>query len=72
MINTELLNEHIQLSGLKKKFLAEKLGLSVAGFSNCLTNKAEFKLSQMHTLCELLSIEDMAAKEAIFFADFGG
>ena len=72
MTNTELLNEAIQKSGLKKAFLAEKIGLTPAGFYNCLTNKAEFKASQINALCDMLGIDSLERKEAIFFSDFGG
>lgn len=71
MTNKELLEQAIRESGLKKGFLAGKIGLSPAGFYNCLNNKAEFKASQINTLCELLGISDLATKEAIFFAGFG-
>lgn len=71
MTNKELLEKAIQEKGLKKSFLAEKIGLTPAGFYNCLNNKAEFKASQINTLCELLGISDLTEKEAIFFADGG-
>ena len=67
MTNKELLEKAIKDSGLKKVFLAEKIGLSSAGFCNCLNNRAEFKASQINTLCDLLGIVDLADKEAIFF-----
>jgi hypothetical protein len=71
MTNTELLERAIKDSGLKKVFLAEKIGLTPAGFYNCLNNRAEFKASQINALCELLGIKDLATKEAIFFANLG-
>lgn len=71
MTNKELLEKAIQEKGLKKSFLAEKIGLTPAGFYNCLNNKAEFRASQINTLCELLGITDLAVKEAIFFAEVG-
>ena len=71
MTNTERLEQAIKDSGLKKVFLASKIGLTPAGFYNCIHNKAEFKASQINTLCELLGIKDPAAKEAIFFAPLG-
>lgn len=71
MTNKELLEKAIREKGLKKAFLAEKIGLTPAGFYNCLNNKAEFKASQINTLCDLLGIEDLQTKEAIFFAGFG-
>ena len=68
MTNTELLEAKIAQSGLKKTFLAEKVGLSLAGFRNCCINKAEFKTSQILILCDELKITNLREKEAIFFA----
>lgn len=72
MTNKDLLERAIQAKGLKKAFLAEQIGLTPAGFCNCLNNRAEFKASQISALCDLLGITDLAEKEAIFFATFGG
>ena len=69
MTNTMLLEKAIQDSGLKKAYLAEKIGLTPAGFRNCVVNKAEFKASQINILCDALGIEDLELKEAIFFND---
>jgi hypothetical protein len=68
MTNTDLLEQKIRESGKKKKHLAEKCGLTRAGFRNCLTNKAEFKASQIDVLCEELNITSLKEKESIFFA----
>ena len=71
MTDTKLLEQAIKASGRTKTFLAEKIGLSLAGFRNCTVNKAEFKASQIQALCVLLDISDPAQKEAIFFARVG-
>ena len=71
MTNTELLEQKIEESGKKKKYLARKCGLSYAGFRNCCTNKAEFKASQIDVLCEELNIADLEERFAIFFAKIG-
>ncbi|MBR5306850.1 MAG: hypothetical protein IKU47_08000 [Oscillospiraceae bacterium] len=68
MTNEKLLNEKIAQSGKKKTYLAEKCGLSYQGFRNCCTNKAEFKTSHVHILCEELGITSLKEKDAIFFA----
>lgn len=68
MTDTILLEEKILKSGKKKNFLAQKVGLSLAGFRNCVTNRAEFKASQIAILCDELNINDPEEKEAIFFA----
>ena len=70
MTTTEKLEEIIRNSGLKKGFLAEKLGISRAGLNNCINNKAEFRASQIFTLCELLRIEEKDRTD-IFFSQFG-
>lgn len=71
LTNTEVLERKIRESGLKKGYLAEKCGLSRAGFRNCELNKAEFTVSQVNTLCEELGITSLREKEIIFFAKSG-
>lgn len=68
MTDTVLLEDRIDKSGKKKKYLAKKIGLSPSGFRNCIINKAEFTASQIDILCDELYITDLAEKEAIFFA----
>jgi hypothetical protein len=67
--DTKLLEEKIEQSGKKKKYLAEKCGLSEQGFRNCCRNKAEFKTSHIKILCTELGITKLTEKEAIFYAD---
>ena len=67
MTKTHLLEEYIQRSGYKKGHIAKELGLSSYGFSLKCSNKAEFKASEIETLCNLLSI-DTEDRMAIFFA----
>lgn len=69
MTNTKLLEIKIQECGKKKSYLAQKCGLSRAGFRNCVLNKAEFKVSQVDILCEELGITSLREKDAIFFAN---
>lgn len=71
MNNIELLEKKIKESGKKKNYLAKKVGLSYAGFRNCVTNKAEFKSSHIDILCEELNITSLKEKETIFFAKVG-
>lgn len=68
MTNTAKLEEYIRKSGKKKAYLAEKLGLSSAGFLNCRNNEAEFTASQIQILCEELNIRTLTERQAIFFA----
>lgn len=68
MTNTELLLQRIQESGLRRNFLAQRMGLSPYGLTLKIQNVNEFKASEIDQLCELLQIDDLAEKEAIFFA----
>ena len=71
MTNRELLEEKIRRSGLKKGYIAEKLGVTPSTFSALLNNKSEFKASQISIICKLLNIQDDAEVKAIFFAQNG-
>ncbi len=71
MTNTKLLEAKIVCSGKKKGYLAEKVGLSRAGFRNCVTNKAEFTASQIDVLCNELGITSLKERHAIFLQWLG-
>lgn len=68
MTNGKLLEEKIQKSGLKKGFIAEKIGVTPNTLTALLNNKAEFKASQIRAICDVLNIKDDAEIKAIFFA----
>lgn len=69
MTNTELLNKLIEGSGLKKSYIAKVLDVAPSTLSRKIANEQEFKASEMNTLCDLLGIESLEEKEAIFFAE---
>lgn len=66
MTNSKLLKKKIKESGLKKYHIARALGMSRQTFNAYLNGEAEFRVSQMYTLCALLDI-DAEQREAIFF-----
>ena len=68
MTNVKLLKKKIQQSGLKKSFIAMKLGVTPSTFSALLNGKSEFKASQIRVICELLDIKDAEEVRTIFFA----
>lgn len=68
MTNTDLLEEAISKSGLKKRWIADKMGLSEYGLSLKIQGINEFKASEVSQLCELLGIKSLTQKENIFFA----
>ena len=63
--------DKIKSSGKKIGYLAEKCGLSRAGFWNCVNNKAEFKASHIEILCKELNITSLKERMTIFFAPSG-
>lgn len=71
MTNTELLEQLIEKSGLKKGYLAEKAGMSLAWFRSCCVNKGEFRESQMDAIAKELGITDPALFMAVFFSHSG-
>lgn len=71
MTNVKLLDEKIQQSGLKKQFIAEKIGVTPTTLSSLLNGRAEFKTSQVSAICKILNIQDDAEVKAIFFAENG-
>ena len=71
MTNIDLLEDKIYESGLKKGYIAAKIGVSPSTFSALLNNKAEFKARQIRAICEVLGIHDDAEIRAIFFANDG-
>ena len=68
MTNTELLIERIADSGLKRVFIAKKMGLSAYGLAKKINNENEFKVSEIQTLCDILGIQTLEEMESIFFA----
>lgn len=68
MTDTKALLEKIEESGLKKTYIAQKLGLSYYGLHLKINNKTEFKTGEVNALCEMLKIDKLEEKERIFFA----
>jgi DNA-binding Xre family transcriptional regulator len=58
MTNTYELEKVIRQNGLTKRQVAAELGLSEQGFLLKLTNKNEFKASEIEKLCVLLGLPD--------------
>lgn len=68
MTNSKLLRDLINEKGYKLKYVAEYLGLSNYGLTLKISNKCEFKTSEVSALCELLDIKSLEKKEEIFFS----
>lgn len=67
MTDTKRLRRCIEERGYKLKYVAAYLGLSAYGLALKMNNVNEFKTSEICKLCELLDIQSLQEKEAIFF-----
>lgn len=65
-VNTLLLDEAIEKSGLKIGFIIEKLGLSPNGFYKKRKGITSFRKSEIYVLCDLLRLTEEQA-EKIFY-----
>lgn len=69
MTDTQELLAIIEKSGLKKGFIASKLGITTYGFQRKVENKSQFKAEEIKILCEVLNITSLKEREKIFFAE---
>lgn len=67
MVDTEKLNKKIEEKGLKKSFIAKKMGLSRYGLYKKLDNSSEFTATEIMIFCDILNIKKLSEKEKLFF-----
>ena len=58
MVNVDLLDKAIAKSGLKRKYIAKEMGLTVATFNNKSKNRSSFKVQEIPKLCKILGISN--------------
>lgn len=68
MTNIFLLNKIINDKGVKKCFIAEKMGISRQSLNQKLKGESAFNQYEIKSICEILGIDDAKDKEKIFFA----
>lgn len=66
MVNTELLETKIKESGLSKKYIANKLGITTQAFWTKRIGENEFTASEIRVLCDLLKITSLQQMKQIF------
>lgn len=69
MTDTKELLKIIDESGLRKGYIAQKLGLTTYGFQKKVENKSQFKAGEIKMLCDILNITSLELKDRIFFAN---
>lgn len=68
MGNQQYLEDEIKKSGLKKEYLARKLGITRQSFSMKCKDPSSFTAAQVSILCNELKITQFKKKDKIFFA----
>lgn len=68
MVDTGTLRVVIKESGLKNKWLADKLGVTEQTFCNKMGGRSQFKADEIRLLATLLRLRAKEVQE-IFFAD---
>ena len=66
MINQNLLNSKVALSGLSFKELAKKIGMPYQSFNNRKTGKIEFNSKEIKALKEVLNLSNDDVAEIFF------
>ena len=56
MVNTALLQEKIKMSGIKKNFIANRLGISAQGYQKKERGLIEFKASEIGIIKDILNL----------------
>lgn len=67
MTDTNILRECIAGSGLKSTYIADRMNISYQSLLNKLSNKREFKQSEIVDICNILNINN-DLREQIFFS----
>jgi len=70
MIDTEKLKGAVVAAGLTQAEIADKIGLSPTAFNNKVTNKTEFKASEIAKIVSLLNLSEHEIS-CIFFCEAG-
>lgn len=68
MTNTALLESVIAKRGIKKGKIAERLGISYPSLKRKIENMSDFTAGEILAMCDILNIDNLADREAIFFA----
>ena len=66
-VDTALLDDYIEKSGLRIAYICEQLGISRQAFDKKRKGMIAFRQSEIYVVCDLLHITDVADKTKIFF-----
>lgn len=67
MVNTEMLNELIDASGLKREYIAQRIGISRQALYSKILGETQFTIKEVAILSEVLGITRLTDRDRIFF-----
>lgn len=67
MVNTEMLNELIDASGLKREYIAQRIGISRQALYSKILGETQFTIKEVAILSEVLGIKRLTDRDRIFF-----
>ena len=67
MTDKNLLYYFVKRAGFKNKDIAEAIGITSAGYSLKISNKSDFRQSEIKTICDMLKLT-VEERDRVFFA----
>ena len=68
MTDKNLLYYFVKRAGFKNKDIAEAIGITSAGYSLKISNKSDFRQSEIKTICDMLKLT-VEERDRVFFAN---
>ena len=68
MTDKNLLYYFVKRAGFKNKDIAEAIGITASGYTLKISNKSDFRQSEIKTICDLIGMT-AEERDRVFFAD---
>ena len=68
MTDKNLLYYFVKRAGFKNKDIAKAIGITPSGYTLKISNKSDFRQSEIKTICDLLSLT-VEERDRVFFAE---
>ena len=67
MVNTEVLTDLVEKSGLKREYIAQRLGITRQTLTAKIAGESEFTVSEVRAICDVLQIKRLRDIDQLFF-----
>ena len=68
MTDKNLLYYYVKRAGFKNKDIAEAIGITQSGYTLKISNKSDFRQSEIKTICDLIGLT-AEERDRVFFAN---